>query len=284
MVRFHSNYSEGMLRKAQINRLNNLSSLYAREVPKISSQVYETSSWIKTFEGLRFTENSLASIAITIFFALSSYFILQSLLPSLLIVGVFFIFVKYKQQEVRRVQKAFMAEYPAVMLATASNLKAGLSVYGALERATHLLDNESIVKKEVLDLLEKISRGISKEKAVSEFATRILLPEIRLFRRAFLLVLVHGGKFSRTLERLSEVCRDRDSLIKSSQVSTASMRMTANVLLLMAPVLLFMLSFRTKDFWGILLHHPTASKIAGVGLMIILGAFYILRRLSDFKP
>jgi Flp pilus assembly protein TadB len=171
-----------------------------------------------------------------------------------------------------------------VLLATASNLKAGLSVYSALERAIQLLDENSRIKAEIRSLLEQVSRGVPKEVAVSEFAEGIDLPELRLFKRAFILVLVHGGKFSRTLERLSEVCRDRDALVKSANVSTASMRMTANVLLAIAPLLMLVLSFRTKGFWTILFENSIASGLGIVGASIIIGAFFILRKLSDFKP
>jgi len=189
-----------------------------------------------------------------------------------------------KNSRLKAREKVFIDEYPAVLLATASNLKAGLSVYSALERAIQLLDDTSVIKIELKLLLDKVSRGVPKEDAVRDFARDIRLPELRLFKRAFLLVLIHGGKFSRTLERLAEVSRDRDALIKSANVSTASMRMTANVLLCMAPLLLFMLSFRTKNFWNTMFENSTAFGLACTGVSIVFLSFYFLRKLSDFKP
>jgi Flp pilus assembly protein TadB len=177
----------------------------------------------------------------------------------------------------------FSEEYPTVLLATASNMKAGLTVYNALERSVLLLPEDSEVKHEVKIFLDRVSRGMPKDQAIMLFAKQIALPELVLFRRAFLLVLTHGGKFSRTLERLAQVCRDRENLIKSSKVSTASMRMTANILLCVAPLLVTALSLRTPDYWQVLFHNSLASTLGGTGVIVILGSFILLRYMSDFK-
>lgn len=196
----------------------------------------------------------------------------------------FYLPLSYLRAKAEKRAKTFSAEYPSVLLAMASNMKAGLTVYSSLERAIALLPAESYVKREVRTFLEKISRGVSSEKAVQEFAQDIQLKELELFRRAFALVIVHGGKFSRTLERLAQVTRDRENLINSSRVSTASMRMTSNVLLVVAPFLLFILSAKNKDFWHVLLNNNIAYTLALIGTLTIGISVYALRRMSDFKP
>lgn len=190
-------------------------------------------------------------------------------------------FMKNKSKERARL---FSSEYPSVLLAMASNMKAGLTVYSSLERAIMLLPETSEVKREVKIFLEKIARGVTKDVAVSQFATSIELQELELFRRAFSLVMVHGGKFSRTLERLAQVCRDRENLIKASKVSTASMRMTSNVLLVVAPTLVLLMSAKNKNYWQILFNNNTAFFVAIVGVTTIVSSIIILRRMSDFKP
>jgi Flp pilus assembly protein TadB len=286
-----SEFREARLRKLHIRRLQNLSSSYSKkDFTKHNFKIEgaddavmegdrEKGKYFGLFSGMQilFISSSLI-VSLCLAFILKKIFIVVfSIIPVLV--------VRYlNRRRVIAEQKEFISEYPAVLLATASNLKAGLSVYSALERAIQLLDENSRIKAEIRSLLEKVSRGVPKEVAVSEFAEGIDLPELRLFKRAFILVLVHGGKFSRTLERLSEVCRDRDSLVKSANVSTASMRMTANVLLAIAPLLMLILSFRTKGFWTILFENSIASGLGVVGASIIIGAFFILRKLSDFKP
>lgn len=292
LIKF-SELRDGRLRKLHMQRLQSLSNAYSRRDLNIFDVVGvgENSSFMpelrRIAESYFYNKFSFSQIAILItLLVLSFVFVLflHNYLFLLSPVIVVLSFNYWNQRLVKARQVEFINEYPAVLLATASNLKAGLSVYSALERAIQLLDEKSSIKSEVQLLLEKVTRGVPKEQAVNEFVKGIDLPELRLFKRAFILVLVHGGKFSRTLERLSEVCRDRDSLIKSANVSTASMRMTANVLLAIAPLLMLMLSLRTKNFWTTLFENNTASAIGLSGASIILGAFFILRKLSDFKP
>jgi len=283
-----SEFRDKKIRVLHTKRLESLCANYSKSHP-VNFAVEDDGVKEGRFAGSNiykgvFSTKELSAFAILVFFlvALSisfkSKFVLLCILPLLFFVN----YLKNSKQKAR--DKVFIEEYPSVLLATASNLKAGLSVYSALERAIQLLDDGSVTKAEIKQLLEKVSRGVPKEEAVRDFATDIRLPELRLFKRAFLLVLVHGGKFSRTLERLSEVSRDRDSLIKSAQVSTASMRMTGNVLLAMAPFLMIMLSLRTKNFWTTITENQVASSMASTGAIIVFMSFYILRKLSDFKP
>ncbi|MCC6932469.1 MAG: hypothetical protein IT292_04350 [Deltaproteobacteria bacterium] len=178
----------------------------------------------------------------------------------------------------------FLADYPSVLLATASSMKAGHTVHLAFERAVMLLPPASLARKEIEILLHKITVGVAKEIAISEFARSIRLPELDLFRSAFLLVSEHGGRFVPTLQRLSMVSRDRSILIGSAKVSTSSMRMTANFLLAVTPLLILMVSLRSADYWELILHHPTANLLASLGATIIIANYVLLRKLSAFKP
>jgi len=289
-----SEYRDRKFRNLQVQRLEKLSESYAKTI-RVEREFEVDPNTLDSTSPSRFLylENLFGGVfslrEIVVLTALGILIVLAcAVLKSKLILFSFlplFLLAKYiKERKQKSLDQNFINEYPSILLATASNLKAGLSVYSALERAIQLLDDDSVTKAEIKQLLEKVSRGVPKEIAVRDFAKDVRLPELRLFKRAFLLVLIHGGKFSRTLERLSEVSRDRDALIKSSHVSTASMRMTGNVLLAMAPILMFLLSLRTGNFWSTMFENSLASRLGFAGASIVLVSFYILRKLSDFKP
>lgn len=179
---------------------------------------------------------------------------------------------------------AFSDDYPAVLLATASSIKAGMTVCGGLERAVRLLPPGSIVAVEVKELLSALNRGIPREQAASAFGRGIRQPDIELFRTAFLLVMENGGRFAPTLERLARVCRDRAILIRQARVATATMRMTANVLLFVTPVVVAIVAARQQNFWDVFLHNPTANLLSTAGIAIIGCSFAVLLRMSSFKP
>lgn len=209
---------------------------------------------------------------------LSLYF-----LPIFFLVGALLPFAWCERRISKRANE-FAAEYPTVLLATASSLKAGMTALTALERSIRLLPKTSLVRSEIETLLSRLIRGVPREKALQQFASTIRQPDLDLFRSAFLLVLENGGRFAPTLERLAGVCQDRSMLVRTAQVTTSTMRMTANVLLIMIPLIMSMIAVRTEDFWSVFVNHPVANTVASIGIMIIGISLAVLTKMSSFKP
>jgi len=178
----------------------------------------------------------------------------------------------------------FASDFPSVLLATASSLSAGHTALVAIERSTRLLSKENMVRKEISILLDSLRTGSSKEVALKQFALDIRLVELELFRSAFLLSLESGGQLSPTLQRLSQVLKDRSILISSARTATAVMRMTSTVLVLLTPLIVGMVAIRTPNFFILLTTHPIASQIGSLGTLMIALNCWILRRMSDFRP
>lgn len=178
----------------------------------------------------------------------------------------------------------FAEDFPSVLLATSASIRAGMTPLSALERAVELLPQSSLCKQETLKLMKSLEEAESKESALTHYAETIKLPEVELFRKAFLLVLENGGRFSPTLHRLARVTRDRTTLVSAAQVSTASMRMTGTVLLCVVPIILGILSGSHKDYFQIMLTNQMANNIATGGIVVITLGQIILRRMSAFKP
>lgn len=214
---------------------------------------------------------------------LSSFFFSVYYSPIFFLIGgslpVFYLFSKVDKRAME-----FSKDYPSVLLATATSIKAGMTPLVALERAIKLLPSSSFCKEETIKLMKALDSGVDKKKAISQYGVSVDLPEISLFRTAFLLVMEHGGPFIPTLERLAEVTRERMNLISSSKVSTASMKMTANVLLSIIPIVLVFLSVGNKDYWNIISENPLANSVATFGVILIILGYIILRRMSVFKP
>ncbi len=178
----------------------------------------------------------------------------------------------------------FSADYPAVLMATSSSLKAGLTPYQALERATRLLPETSPVRTEITAMLRRIDLGIPRDIAVHRFAETLRQPEVTLFRSAFLLALEHGGRFAPTLSRLAAVSHARETLIESARVSTASMRMTADLLVVIAPLLVLFMAARAEGYWQTLATDPIANALGSLGGLIMCTCYGLLRRMSAFQP
>jgi Flp pilus assembly protein TadB len=213
----------------------------------------------------------------------SAFFIMAYSVPLVFIVGSCLPWLWLEVKSNKRAVE-FSIDYPAVLLATASSLKAGMNIYIALERAVLLLPKENLLRGEVVKLLERLRAGAVREQVVAEFARDIKQSEVELFRSACLLVFEHGGRFAPTLERLAQVSRERNLLIQSANVSTTNMRMTANALLVFCPIILAMIAVRTENFFQLIIENPLANTLASFGAMMILFSYAVLQKMSWFKP
>lgn len=207
----------------------------------------------------------------------SSYFI-----PLFFILG-FFAPISYAESLTKKRAANFNSDYPQFLLAMSSSIKVGLTPYQAMDKAIRLFTKDSLLKNEVENLLKKIDSAEDKNTAIRDFGKSIRLPDLKLFRAALLLVMENGGRFAPTLARLATVSNNRSSLIRSAEVSTANMRMTANILLALSPIILLIISFNYEEYWKTLLTNNTANTLATLGSMIIISCYLILRKMSSFK-
>ncbi len=179
---------------------------------------------------------------------------------------------------------AFAAEFAPLLLATASLLRAGLSPHDALRRTAEGLPRRSTLRNEVNYLLRQCESGTSVEHAISQFARSVPLPELDMFRSAFLLATIHGGPFSATLARLARVISDRLLLIRSATSATAQMRLTGNLLLGLTPLFAALAFLQRGDTLAFLRAHPVAHSVASMGALLIFGSYLLLLHMSDFEP
>lgn len=138
---------------------------------------------------------------------------------------------------VERRSNKFDADYPQFLMSVVGLLKTGMTATQALDTAARGLEAESLVRQEVLLLIERIKVGILEEESISAFGEDILHPEIELFVQALLLSHRIGGNLSDTLERLSRQVRKRQ-YFKSSAVSAVAQQRGSLVVIISILVLL----------------------------------------------
>ena len=216
-------------------------------------------------------------------FSIASTIIAWPALPLIFLLGSYcpWIYVDWKAEN-RALE--FSNDYPELLQSMSSALKAGHSAQTALEHASKLLSKDNPVRLEVENLLSDLHKGLHQQKAVAAFAADRDVPELSLFRNAFLLVLDDGGKFSPTLQRLALISRERDNLKNSVKVSTATMKMTGNILLLVCPMVVLMVSTRSDNFWSDLSNNTLSSGIFSTGVILVFFGYFSLRTLGRYKP
>lgn len=119
--------------------------------------------------------------------------------------------------------KAFDDDYSPFLLSLVSLLRTGMNPMTAVETAAKGLEDGSLIKDEVLLMLERMQMGVPEDKSIGSFGEDVDHAEIELFVQALLLSKRVGGTLSDTLERLSKQVRKRQ-YFRASAVSAVGMQ------------------------------------------------------------
>lgn len=200
-----------------------------------------------------------------------------------LLLAVHYLVYAYFVQRRSAEQQRYAVDLPTMLLAMAANMKIGLPAYAAMERSTKLLSKDNALRAETERFLHAVHNGTAYHVAIQDFGAHVQLEELALFRKAFALVVEHGGRFAPTLERLAQLSRERALLVQTLRARTSGMRMTANALLLLTPLIVLMLAARIDNFWHIL-HTNTVAHFLGVlGATMIFMGCAALRQMGSAK-
>ena len=176
---------------------------------------------------------------------------------------------------VRRRQR-FREQLPDLLLLTAGGLRAGGSLWQALERASADLPHPA--RQEIELMLREQRLGVSFADSVSHLERRMPVEEMLLMAAALRIAHDTGGNLAESLEGLAEACRRKLTLESKIRALTAQGRMQGWVMGLL-PLLLGAVLFQIE---------PTAmarlfdtrlglAVCAVVGVLQLLGLHFVRR-------
>jgi tight adherence protein B len=125
-------------------------------------------------------------------------------------------------------------------------------------------------------LFNEQNLGASLDRALTNFHTRVPLPDVRFFSSSVLLQRQTGGNLAEILNRLSHIIRERFRLKGQVKAVSAHGRMTATILTLLPLGTLAGLMLTSPGYLDPMLHDDTGKKVIAAGIMAqIIGNFFI---------
>lgn len=184
---------------------------------------------------------------------------------------------------VQRRFNLFDEDYPVLLMQYVSLLKTGLSPITGLEAAAEGLDEGSLVRSEVLLLIERLHLGLTEEQAISAFGEDIPHPELELFVQSLLLSRRVGGTLSATLERLARQVRKRQQFRKQAVAAVSMERSSLMMIAIIMGLLMFYLAWSAPELVFPTFRSSLGNKIFQFGLMCIVFGFYWSRKVTNIK-
>ncbi len=166
--------------------------------------------------------------------------------------------------------KSFDKDYPTFLRAFAQCLRSGSIRLEALKKSVELIEDASLLKKEVLNIFEDISNGIPEDQAIFNFGKSINNNEINLFRSIFLLSKAKGSSLYECLQKLAALSSKRKSIRKRISNALALQRLTGVLIIFAAIICNFMLIATGQFNFNELFSDPFYSKLLILGFSLIL--------------
>ena len=190
--------------------------------------------------------------------------------------GLLAVFAAVRYRTVKRV-KAVRYQLPGVIELIATSLRSGLSIRSAILQVTQ--QSQRPIQPE-LAILERMQRiGIPLDAALSEWAKRMPLDELKLLAFTVGVSTASGGNLSDSLDRLAAAWRQHLILEEKVDALTAQGRLQAWVMAALPFILVFALSVLDPKSMQSLWTTTAGHVVVGVVLVLELIGLLWIRRL-----
>lgn len=211
-----------------------------------------------------------------------SIFLFQSLLvsPLVAVAAMSGVFGLVRLKLAKRF-KAIRYQLPGVIELVGTSLRAGLSIRAALLQVSRQTANPIAQELAILERMQRI--GIPLTTALSEWAKRIPLEDVRLLGFAVGVSSSSGGNLADALDRLANACRQRLIVEEKVDALTAQGRLQAWVMVALPIVLALVLSLIDSESMQPLWTTGGGHLVIGVVLSLEIAGLLWIRRLVAIK-
>ncbi|MGH7321134.1 MAG: type II secretion system F family protein [Candidatus Rokuibacteriota bacterium] len=188
------------------------------------------------------------------------------------------LYLLYKrQQRLRR----FSAQFPEALEMMSRAIRAGHALAGSVQLVGDEMPDP--VGQELKRVFEEIRLGLEPGEALEKLWQRIPTEDVRFFCTAIRIQRTSGGNLAETLDRLSEVIRERYKLLSHARVISSQQRWAA-IIVGFSPIgLAIVLTLLNPHYFDVALKSPYGPRMIMVGLALEAIGFSIIWRIATIK-
>ena len=185
------------------------------------------------------------------------------------------------QIKANRRRRKMQEQFPVALDVFVRGLRAGHPVAAALDLLT--VEMPDPIGSEFGLVVDEVTYGADFRDALQAMADRWDMEELRMFVVSLAIQMETGGNLAEILENLSQVIRERASMMLKVRALSSEGRMTA-VMLTILPVFAFTLLFLLRPKFYLDVADDPAFLPGFLSLLILYAiGFYTIRRLIDLK-
>ena len=176
-------------------------------------------------------------------------------------------------------RRRFDLQLPDALMLLTSALRAGYSFPLAMQTVAEELPPPLAV--EFAWATGEVKLGVPLDVALGRVLARTQSPDLDLVVTAILIQLPLGGNLAEVLDAIAETIRERVRITGEVQTLTAEGRLSAGILIALAPILALLLSLHSPNYFQPLLQSPFGHLLIGGAIVgQIVGALIIRRMVT----
>lgn len=186
----------------------------------------------------------------------------------------------------RRTRKQFNAfdkDFAPFIMSFVGLLKSGMNLMAGMEAASERLGPDSLLRMEVIRMLERLRFGVNEDFAIGSFAEGVEHPDIELFVQAMLLSKQVGGSLSNTLERLARQARRRAQFRLQAQAAVGQQKGSVKAILGIVVLVQLFLYFQMPDVILAGLRSDIGFVVWQIAFLIAWFAIWLMGQITKIK-
>jgi tight adherence protein B len=187
------------------------------------------------------------------------------------------------QRAVKKRFNNFDKDYPDFLMSLVSRIKSGMNSFTAIDSAAGGFDERSLLRAEVMLMLERVKLGIQEEQAIGEFGETVPHPEIELFVQALILSRRVGGNLSTVIERLAKQVRKRQEFRKKAIAAVAQERGAGFMVSGIMTMTMVLVGFVSPELLSGAFENDSGQLVFQGGLLLVGIGFYLSRVITEIK-
>ncbi|MCL2356944.1 MAG: type II secretion system F family protein [Defluviitaleaceae bacterium] len=182
--------------------------------------------------------------------------------------------------------KKLLGQFQSMLESLTVSLQAGNTELTAFENAHEdmklMYSEESDIAKETQQIVAKFNHGISIGEALTDFANRSGLEDIKLFAMIFMSVEGKGDKAREIVTRTQKVLSDKISIQAEIKTLSSGAVMEINVMVFIPILIVAVMGFMGGELMEGLF--TFGGRIAStVAILMFIGAYFLGKKIADIK-
>lgn len=229
------------------------------------------------------------SLIAAIFIFAVSYLFYRSALFAAALCPLGIIYLKYKRQKlIIKRKNELNLQFKDLLISLSSSLSAGRALENAFDGALEDLlvlypSDEAYIIKETKIIIHKLSYNITVEEAISDFAKRSGIDDIKNFADVIVICKRTGGNLIDAIKNSAGIISDKIEMKQEIETLLSARKFEQKILNIMPIGLIFILSITASDYISPVFTTSQGRVAMTVCLLLLLLAFLISNKIMNIK-